>query len=342
MRELSAARGFSNKGNSLRFQGSMRAALALTLCVLMVDQPLLAAASQAKRGPTAGGQQMKGESRVLHALNRLTFGPRPGDVAAVSSMGLTTWFETQLNPSKIDDSALEARLAQFPAMQLPQSQLMARYPSQQVIRQMEQRNASLPSDAVERAIYADQMAFYKVQRENKAARDAEAVTNGTANSMAGDSMTAGAAQAPVMRRNRKAAQDSTGAGGTPTMDGGTTAGSAPDYQAMAAGEGNATAVLPKSDLAEAGQAPDQHVEKLFKDLEAVKILNPPPEERMRKSDRDGADGICGVSSEPEWCRIGAVRTGTESTAAGDVCGDAELDTHGGGRGDAGAPDAEYL
>jgi hypothetical protein len=77
----------------------------------MIGQPLLAA-NVSKRGPSAGVQPMKGEERVLHALNRLTFGPRPGDVAAVESIGLTTWFENQLNPSKIDDSALQARLAQ--------------------------------------------------------------------------------------------------------------------------------------------------------------------------------------------------------------------------------------
>src|SRR5579871_1145821 len=87
----------------------LRALLALLLMVLMVDQPLLGASIGAKRGPTARAAQPKGESQVLHALNRLTFGPRPGDVQAVEAMGLRTWFENQLNPEKIDDSALEAK-----------------------------------------------------------------------------------------------------------------------------------------------------------------------------------------------------------------------------------------
>src|SRR5579863_3448037 len=80
-----------------------KVAMACALCVLMVDQPLLEA-SVAKRGPTAGVAPMKGESRVMHALNRLTFGPRPGDVAAVEAMGLDNWFDIQLNPGKIDDT----------------------------------------------------------------------------------------------------------------------------------------------------------------------------------------------------------------------------------------------
>jgi hypothetical protein len=255
-----------------------------------------------KRGPTAGVQQTKGESRVLHALNRLTFGPRPGDVATVQAMGLSTWFEMQLNPSKIDDSALNARLAMFPAMQLPQAQLMARYPSQQIIRAMAQRNMWLPSDPVERAIYGDQMAFYKMQQANKAGKDAAAAAAATAgnadNSMAGDTMAAGTAPAgagtaPGRKAGKKAAQAEQGAiaAGMGTTAAGTAGGGmaaeTPNSEAMAgeAGNGatsNATAVLPKADIADTGQAPNQHVESLFKDIEAVKIINLPPEERMRK------------------------------------------------------------
>jgi uncharacterized protein (DUF1800 family) len=273
---------------------TMRAVLAGALCVLTIDQPMLAGANVVKRGPTAGGQQIKGGGRVLHALDRLTFGPRPGDVAAVAAMGLTTWFDNQLNPSKIDDSALNGRLAQFPAMQLPQSELMARYPSQQVIRAMAQRNMWLPSDPVEHAIYGDEMAFYKEQQANKAAKDAAAAAaGGNAESMAGDSMTAGAGTPLAAKKARKAAEAEQGAAaagmGTSAAgaSGGGMAGEAPDYEAMAAGTdtgaaGNTTAVLPKSEITDTGQAPDQHVEKLFRDLDAVKILNLPPEDRMRK------------------------------------------------------------
>jgi uncharacterized protein (DUF1800 family) len=38
---------------------------------------------------------------VLHALNRLTFGPRPGDVAAVKKMGVEKWVDLQLHPERI-------------------------------------------------------------------------------------------------------------------------------------------------------------------------------------------------------------------------------------------------
>jgi uncharacterized protein (DUF1800 family) len=261
--------------------------------MLMVDQPLLQG-SVAKRGPTAGIPQTKGESRVEHALDRLTFGPRPGDVAAVEAMGLDTWFEMQLNPSKIDDSALNARLAQFPAMQLPQQELMARYPSQQVVRQMAQRQAFAPADAVEHAIYADQMEFYRLQQARQAAKTAaagaapDAMAGSAPGAMAGGATAGEKAAAPIERRGPQAAAGPANAG-----SGGGDMG-VPDLEAMAPGAGSATgnsapgsapsagAMLPKEDVSDAGEQPAAHVEKLFKDLEAVKIINLPPDERIRK------------------------------------------------------------
>jgi uncharacterized protein (DUF1800 family) len=51
---------------------------------------------------------------VEHALNRLTFGPRAGDVERVQKIGLGTWIDRQLSPSSIDDSALTSRLPALP------------------------------------------------------------------------------------------------------------------------------------------------------------------------------------------------------------------------------------
>lgn len=51
-------------------------------------------------------------------LNRLAFGPRPGEIAAFQALGgndeqrLSAWLDQQLAPGSIDDSAADARLAQ--------------------------------------------------------------------------------------------------------------------------------------------------------------------------------------------------------------------------------------
>ena len=152
--------------------GSARALVAGVLCVLMVEQPMVASAAVTKSA-AASTKEIQGEQRVLHALNRFTFGPRPGDVAAVQTMGLKRWFEQQLNPAGIDDSALEGRLAEFPAMRMRQAELVARYPSPQVLRQIIAKDLPLPSDPVEHAIYADEIAFYKAAKAKQEAKQAK-------------------------------------------------------------------------------------------------------------------------------------------------------------------------
>src|SRR5437899_8415870 len=48
------------------------------------------------------------DQRILHVLNRLGFGARPGDVERVRAMGVDNYISQQLYPEKIDDSATEA------------------------------------------------------------------------------------------------------------------------------------------------------------------------------------------------------------------------------------------
>jgi uncharacterized protein (DUF1800 family) len=55
---------------------------------------------------------------VLHVLNRLGFGARPGDVERVQKMGLAAYIEQQLHPEKIDNSAVDARLAEFTTLEM--------------------------------------------------------------------------------------------------------------------------------------------------------------------------------------------------------------------------------
>jgi uncharacterized protein (DUF1800 family) len=123
-------------------------------------------------------QPLTEHEKVLQALNRFTFGPMPGDVAAVESVGLQRWFEEQLHPGQIDDSAFGVEMGQFPAMGLPQDQLKERFPSGATVRQMSKLGGSVPNDPVERAIYADAEAVYAAKVENKAAVGTQAVVAG--------------------------------------------------------------------------------------------------------------------------------------------------------------------
>jgi uncharacterized protein (DUF1800 family) len=72
--------------------------------------------------------ELSPEQAILHALNRLAYGPRPGDVERVRQMGLAKWIEQQLNPSSIDDKAVEARLEDYQTLRMSTAKLIAEYP----------------------------------------------------------------------------------------------------------------------------------------------------------------------------------------------------------------------
>ena len=68
------------------------------------------------------------EQAILHALNRLAYGPRPGDVEHIREIGLEKWIDEQLHPESIDDSALNERLEQYPTLKMSSQHLLAAYP----------------------------------------------------------------------------------------------------------------------------------------------------------------------------------------------------------------------
>jgi uncharacterized protein (DUF1800 family) len=114
------------------------------------------------------GAQVQGDQRIVHALNRFTFGPRPGDLEAVRTMGLDKWFDQQLHPSSIDETDLNARLAQFPAMQWTTAQLLYYLPGNAVIRQATNGKVNIPADPVMHAIYENQIARIQARKQGKA------------------------------------------------------------------------------------------------------------------------------------------------------------------------------
>src|SRR5262245_44591548 len=50
-------------------------------------------------------------SALWHLLQRLTYGPAPGDLAQLAAMGADAFIEQQLHPEQIDDSDMDRRLA---------------------------------------------------------------------------------------------------------------------------------------------------------------------------------------------------------------------------------------
>ena len=68
------------------------------------------------------------DEAILHALNRLGYGPRPGDVERIRQMGLEKWIDQQLDPDSIDDSAFNARLEKYPTLKMFARDLLEEFP----------------------------------------------------------------------------------------------------------------------------------------------------------------------------------------------------------------------
>src|SRR5438270_409266 len=140
------------------------AVLASAFALLAADKR---SKSKSKTPEASGPAQMDENKKVLHALNRLTFGPRPGDVEKVRAEGLDKWFEQQLHPDKVDNAQMEARLAPFRTLKMSTSEMVENFPPPQVVRALENGRMSLPSDPGKRAIYESRMAAYEQRQQKK-------------------------------------------------------------------------------------------------------------------------------------------------------------------------------
>ena len=152
-------------------------ALFLMLCLARPSFPQSSPSPKKKANPSrsANPSGALGErQRSLHALNRLTFGPRPGDLNAVVGKGLDSWMEDQLHPESMDDSALNSRLAAYATTRMSLKQMAELFPSDNVITQIVSGKRTLPTDPVPKMIYAVQLARIEQQKANQAAAAANA------------------------------------------------------------------------------------------------------------------------------------------------------------------------
>src|SRR5580700_9029678 len=115
--------------------------------------------------PSGASSHMSDQRRALHALNRLTFGPRPGDVQRVMAIGVDKWIELQLHPDKIDDSALNARLEPFRTLRMNAKELAENFPDGQEINQVINGKSPMPSDPALRMVYQVQIDRQQEKKE---------------------------------------------------------------------------------------------------------------------------------------------------------------------------------
>jgi uncharacterized protein (DUF1800 family) len=113
--------------------------------------------------------ELSADEAILHALNRLAYGPRPGDVERVRQLGLAKWIDQQLNPNSIDDRALEARLENYPTLRMSTAKLIDQYPQPKPAEKQAEKQAQLraESDIQRRSDAAAAVVARDMQAERK-------------------------------------------------------------------------------------------------------------------------------------------------------------------------------
>src|SRR6476469_5322343 len=87
------------------------------------------------------------DEAITHPLNRIAFGPRPGDVERVRAMGVERYVDEQLHPERIADTALTGRLAGLATVRLSQRDIVNTYELPQIeARRARKQDAAAGAD----------------------------------------------------------------------------------------------------------------------------------------------------------------------------------------------------
>jgi uncharacterized protein (DUF1800 family) len=240
--------------------------LSLSFGLACLVPPLLARKKDKDNGKEDSSQSEQERRRALHALNRLTFGPRPGDAQQVAALGVDQWIDLQLHPEKINDSALDAHLEPFRTLRMSTREIAEDFPDSQLIKQVMDGKRSMPSDPARRAVIRVQIARHEDRKDRKE----EAGKNATALAMA-DKTTA----APVDGSAMTATTAQGGANAAPDAD--TSMSTAPASPTIASPTAPAAKPTPEEEE-QARRREDQ----LYSDLEVQQLPSLPPDQRFKK------------------------------------------------------------
>jgi uncharacterized protein (DUF1800 family) len=248
---------------------------AFLLCLILASAVPRLLANMKQKAETSSDDQR----RAVHALNRLTFGPRPGDVQKVMAIGVDRWIDEQLHPERISDSGMEARLAPLRTLKMSSKELMEEFPDQMIIKQVMDGRKSMPSDPARRAIYQVQVARLEQKQERKAERKemttAPAQPAQPAEAQAQPDASEGAKTAEELAAAAAASPDAQSADST-TMN------SMSSSNETSANNNDMTP-QPEEKLTPAEEAEARRREdRLYADLKIQSLADLPPDERYNK------------------------------------------------------------
>ena len=134
----------------LRFSlNRVRSAIALTMVVSLTAGLLLPSSFVVAQKREVSPKKLTEEQRIVHVLNRLGFGVRPGDIERVKSTGVENYIDRQLAPENISDTVAENKVKELTSLAMTTAELYEKYPQPgQLLRQLQARGM-LPENLAE-------------------------------------------------------------------------------------------------------------------------------------------------------------------------------------------------
>jgi uncharacterized protein (DUF1800 family) len=114
--------------------------------ILAVSLPTVGTQHAAPLRSAPRGSPLTPRDSAAHALNRLAYGPRPGEIERVARFGVMRWIDAQLAPDKIDDATLAGREREFDVLTYDRGDLAALYAEVQRARQQRKRMGDTTAD----------------------------------------------------------------------------------------------------------------------------------------------------------------------------------------------------
>jgi uncharacterized protein (DUF1800 family) len=96
--------------------------------LLTIVASLMAGRIPLATADTKASASLTAEHEIIHLLNRIGYGPRPGDLERVKRVGLDKYIDQQVHPETIDDAATEARLGELESLRMTNAELAEKYP----------------------------------------------------------------------------------------------------------------------------------------------------------------------------------------------------------------------
>jgi uncharacterized protein (DUF1800 family) len=112
-------------------------------------------------------RELPADQQIMQALNRLTFGAKPGDMLKVRAIGLDKWIDQQLHPEKINDDAMNSFISRYTALNQDQNDQLKQYAQQQQERRVVKRDRA---DSTKGLTADDSVALMQLRQQQNSRR----------------------------------------------------------------------------------------------------------------------------------------------------------------------------